>query len=62
MPPVSRFGGGGNNRAVKKQNVIDKLKTFFDRYFGIGTKFKAEPAEEYRFADNEVLMVAEDKV
>ena len=46
MPPVSRFGGGGNNRAVKKQNVIDKLKTFFDRYFGIGTKFKAEPAEE----------------
>lgn len=34
MPPVSRFGGGG--RAKKKQNVIDKLKTFFEKYFGIG--------------------------
>ena len=33
MPPVSRFGGG--NREVKKQTVIDKLKTFFERFFGI---------------------------
>jgi type I restriction enzyme, R subunit len=33
MPPVSRFGGG--NRAAKKQNVIDKLKTFFEKYFGL---------------------------
>ena len=35
MPPVSRFGGGGA-RAKKKQGVIDKLKAFFERYFGIG--------------------------
>lgn len=34
MPPVSRFGGGG--RAEKKQGVIDKLKAFFEKYFGIG--------------------------
>lgn len=34
MPPVSRFGGGG--RARKKQGVIDKLKVFFEKYFGIG--------------------------
>lgn len=34
MPPVSRFGGGG--RAKKKQGVIDKLKEFFEKYFGIG--------------------------
>lgn len=34
MPPVSRFGGG--NRAAKKQTIIDKLKTFFERFFGIG--------------------------
>lgn len=34
MPPVSRFGGGG--RAKKKQTVIDKLKAFFEKYFGIG--------------------------
>ena len=34
LPPVSRFGGGG--RAGKKQTVIDKLKGFFERFFGIG--------------------------
>ena len=33
MPPVSRFGGG---RAQKKQGVIDKLKAFFEKFFGIG--------------------------
>lgn len=35
MPPVSQFGGDGA-RAKKKQMVIDKLKAFFDRFFGIG--------------------------
>ena len=34
MPPMSRFGGG--NRAEKKQGVIAKLLTFFERFFGIG--------------------------
>ena len=34
MPPISRFGGGG--RTKKKQNVIDRLKAFFEKYFGIG--------------------------
>ncbi len=34
MPPVSRFGGG--NRAAKKQSIIEKLKVFFERFFGIG--------------------------
>lgn len=34
MPPLSRFGGG--NRAEKKQTIIEKLRTFFDRFFGIG--------------------------
>ncbi len=34
MPPVSRFGGG--NRAAKKQTILDKLKDFFERFFGIG--------------------------
>lgn len=33
LPPISRFGGG--NRAAKKQAVIDKLKAFFERFFGI---------------------------
>lgn len=35
MPPVSRFGGG--NRTAKKQTVIDKLKDFFNRFFGISS-------------------------
>ena len=33
MPPVSRFGGG--NRAEKKKSVVEKLKKFFERYFGL---------------------------
>lgn len=33
MPPVSRFGGA---REKKKQDVIDRLKIFFEKYFGIG--------------------------
>ena len=34
MPPTSRFGGG--SRAAKKQGIIEKLKAFFERFFGIG--------------------------
>ena len=34
MPPVSRFGGG--DRAKKKQGIIEKFKTFFEKYFGLG--------------------------
>lgn len=33
LPPVSRFGGG--NRTAKKHNVVEKLKAFFDKYFGL---------------------------
>jgi len=33
LPPVSRFGGG--NRTEKKQEVIDKLTAFFDKYMGL---------------------------
>ncbi len=32
LPPVSRFSGG---RASKKQSVIEKLKKFFEKYFGL---------------------------
>lgn len=34
MPPMSRFGGG--NRTKKKQTIIEKIKKFFEKYFGIG--------------------------
>lgn len=40
MPPISRFGGG--NRATKKQGVIDKLKSFFEKFFGVGGSFTAD--------------------
>lgn len=32
LPPVSRFGGG---REKKKRNVIAKLSSFFERFFGV---------------------------
>ena len=64
MPPVSRFGGG--NRAVKKQGIIDKLKAFFEKFFGIGGSFTAEKSNVVNFADvstqQPTLMVVEDTV
>ncbi|MDD3926215.1 MAG: type I restriction endonuclease subunit R, partial [bacterium] len=33
LPPVSRFAGSG--RAAKKENVIDKLAAFFEKYLGL---------------------------
>ena len=46
MPPVSRFGGG--NRAAKKKTVIDRLKAYFEKFYGIGgqAKFTEESVEE----------------
>lgn len=35
LPLMSRFAGG--DRARKKQTVIDRLKTFFERFFGIAS-------------------------
>ena len=61
MPPVSRFGGGG--RAKKKQGVIDKLKAFFEKYFGIGgsARFvKEEKVIPYDIPTEPLLMVAEE--
>lgn len=35
LPPTRRFGGGANNRQVKKQSIIEKLTKFFEKYFGL---------------------------
>lgn len=43
MPPVSRFGGG--NRAEKKQGIIQKLQSFFEKYFGIGSSYNLNKTE-----------------
>ena len=62
MPPVSRFGGG--NRVAKKQGVIDKLKSFFEKFFGVGGSFTAEKSKVFNYADamtqQSVLMDAEN--
>ncbi len=62
MPPISRFGSG--NRAKKKQGVIEKLKGFFEKYFGIGgsSAFTEKESEDtvYDMSNQEALpMVAE---
>ena len=44
MPPVSRFGGSG--REAKKQTILNKLKGFFDKYFGIGTTLQNDSKED----------------
>lgn len=64
MPPISRFGGG--NRAKKKQGVIDKLKIFFEKYFGIGgsSTFTEQKTQNvtYDFDKQDFLpMVAEEE-
>lgn len=55
MPPVSRFGGG--KRAEKKQTVIDKLKAFFEKYFGL--QITEEKIVSYPEVQDNELMVAE---
>ena len=64
MPPISRFGGG--KRAIKKQCVIDKLKSFFEKFFGVGGSFTAKKPKVFNYADmitnQPALMVAEDSV
>lgn len=44
LPPVSRFGGG--NRAAKKKTVIDRLKAYFEKFYGIGGQAKFTENEE----------------
>ena len=34
LPPMSRFGGGGN-RSSKKMAVIEKIQAFFEKYIGL---------------------------
>lgn len=62
MPPVSRFGSGG--RVQKKQSVIDKLKAFFEKFFGIGgsiafTDQEQEPVVYNIDTKSNLSMVAE---
>ncbi len=62
MPPISRFGGG--SRTTKKQGVIEKFKSFFEKFFGVGGSFTTNEPNIVNYADvvsNESLqMVGED--
>lgn len=62
LPPMRRFGGG--NRAKKKENIIVKVKKFFEKYFGLGTADRNDDGFEYRVTDEEenynLDMVAEE--
>ncbi len=56
LPPMRRFGGG--NRAEKKENIIVKVKKFFEKYFGLGTAVDINDEFEYK-ENNKLSMVAE---
>ncbi len=64
LPPMSIFDPA---RAKKKETVIDKLKGFFERFFGIGSSFAKAAAERkeetYRPAvpEEELLQAAEEQ-
>ena len=62
LPPMRRFGGG--NRAEKKENIIVKVKKFFEKYFGLWTADKNDDGFEYKVTDEEegynLSRVAED--
>lgn len=58
LPPMRRFGGG--NRAEKKQTIIDKIKKFFEKYFGINSSNDEEITYSINNDDDD-LMVAEDR-
>ena len=60
MPPISRFGGG---RAKKKQIVIEKLKLFFEKYFGIGSTFTPtkQNVNAYNFEGTDKLPIAAEE-
>lgn len=51
LPPMSRFGGG-NNRELKKQTVKDKLKWFFNEFFGVGSMFTAKKQDDFDYNDS----------
>lgn len=50
MPPVSRFGGGGS-RDKKKQTVTEKLKIFFEKYFGVVSVEMTKEEDNYNWIE-----------
>lgn len=61
LPPMRRFGGG--NRAERKESIIEKIKKFFEKYFGIWNSDNNEDAIVYDITEDDtesLAMVAEE--
>lgn len=61
LPPMRRFGGG--NRTEKKENIIVKIKKFFEKYFGLGIDVENDDGFECEVTEDEDIslgMVAEE--
>lgn len=61
LPPMRRFGGG--NRTERKETIIEKIKKFFEKYFGLlGSKQSDEDDFTYSTSEEseELLQVAEE--
>ncbi len=62
LPPMRRFGGG--NRAERKESIIEKIKKFFEKYFGLGSLDNEDSEFLYEVKNDEssegLDMVAED--
>ncbi len=61
LPPMRRFGGG--NRTERKESIIEKIKKFFEKYFGIwNSDNNSEDKIVYDITENDtesLAMVAE---
>ena len=61
LPPMRRFGGG--NRVERKESIIEKIKKFFEKYFGIWNSDNNEDAIIYEDTEDDtesLAMVAEE--
>ena len=58
LPPMRRFGGG--NRVEKKENIIVKVKKFFEKYFGLRVDQDNDKSIYLSQDKEEYLMAAED--
>lgn len=60
LPPMRRFGG--DNKAERKQTIIEKISKFFEKYFGISNSENESNSSTYTNIDKpeNYSMVAED--
>ena len=61
LPPMRRFGGG--NRTERKESIIEKIKKFFEKYFGIWSSNNNEDTIVYDITEDDtesLAMVAEE--